>query len=160
MLLQRPLRTMARAMLLLTVSYCAYAEQYTLTDLGTLGGNSSHGTGINISGEIVGYSALSGSAVDQAFLYSPIAGMQNLGTLGGTSSEAFGINSNGEVTGGAATPVNPGSDAFIYSNGTMTDIGIFARGLGINASGQVTATGHRAEAVTPARSCIAAVRFW
>jgi probable HAF family extracellular repeat protein len=112
-------------------------QEYTLTDVGTLGGNNSHGTGINISGQVVGYTTLPAGQTGQAFLYSPSTGMQSLGTLGGTYSQAWGINSNGEVRGIAAMP-GVAWAAFTYSNGAMTNIRTFASGLGINASGQVT----------------------
>jgi probable HAF family extracellular repeat protein len=78
----------------LALSPIANAQQYTLTDLGTLGGLESWGTGINANGQVVGYSYVSGTH-SHAFLYSK-GMMTDLGTLGGFSSDlfsyAYGIN--------------------------------------------------------------------
>ena len=43
---------------------------YTITDLGTLGGNYSNASGINNSGQVVGQSKLADNATKHAFLYS------------------------------------------------------------------------------------------
>ena len=48
----------------------AHAGLYTVTDLGTLGGNSSAAYGINASGQVVGQARLAGNTVSHAFLYS------------------------------------------------------------------------------------------
>jgi len=67
----------------------------------------------------------------------------DLGTLGGFSY-GYGINDLGQVT-GESTNSNGADYAFLYSSGTMTNIGngstYVPSGWGINASGQVSATG-------------------
>jgi probable HAF family extracellular repeat protein len=94
-------------------------------DLGSLSGfASSDGTGLNASGEIVGYAASSGSlggdATTEGFL--DINGtLTALGTFGGTSSEASGINASGQVVGWADT--KSGQDAFLYGAGQLQDLG-------------------------------------
>jgi probable HAF family extracellular repeat protein len=112
----------------------------TLTNLGTLGGTVSAASGINDSGQVVGYADTSGDAGSDAFLYSG-GTMTNLGTLGGTIGQATGINASGQVVGYASTSGNAASDAFLYSGGTMTNLGTFGGtdsfATGINASGQV-----------------------
>ena len=96
-----------------------------MNELGSLTGfGSSDGTGLNASGEIVGYvessGGLGGGATTEGFL--DINGtLTALGTLGGTSSEANAINASGQVVGWADT--NTGQDAFLYSAGQLQDLG-------------------------------------
>jgi len=122
--------------------------QYTVTDLGTLpGGLSSDATGINSTGQVVGYSTGS-NGQPQAFLYSG-GSMQGLGTFSPSQScsVATGINSAGQIVGytqssyGAGYGAGP-SYGFIYSGGTVTQIpslgGVaYTFGNAINNAGQV-----------------------
>jgi probable HAF family extracellular repeat protein len=75
---------------------------YTITNLGTLGGSFSFGNGINARGQVTGESFTAGNSSIHAFLWDPVAGMQDLGTLGGTLdgnySRGYGINAIGQVT--------------------------------------------------------------
>lgn len=110
------------------------AVEYTITNLGTLGGNSSHALGVNNSGQVVGVSD------GHAFLYSG-GQMSDLGTLAGTDSIAYGINSSGQVTGEYNTA---SARSFLYSNGGMADIGTLGPSMtfgihatAINDNGQV-----------------------
>jgi len=116
----------------------------TMKDIGTLGGNESHGYGVNDAGDVVGWSELTkGSSVEHAFLYSG-GTMHDLGTLGGEVSEAYAINNSGQAAGYSATDLaHPGYfHAFLYSGGTMHDLGHLggnqSKARGINNSGQVT----------------------
>jgi probable HAF family extracellular repeat protein len=113
----------------------------TIIDLGVrLGDMSSAATGINASGQVVGYSESSNGDF-HAFLYSN-GQMTDLGVLpGGTSSFATGINASGQVVGYSESS-NGDNHAFLYSNGQMTDLGTLTGAKnsvahGINASGQV-----------------------
>ena len=85
-----------------------------MTDLGTLSGGSTSGaTGINASGQIVGYSDTSGQYL-HAFLYSS-GTMTDLGTLsGGFEQYGIGINASGQVVG---LPITSSSTnhAFLYT---------------------------------------------
>jgi len=71
--------------------------QYTITDLGTLGGDTSWGLGINNLGQVVGFSETAGGET-HAFLWAN-GSMQDLGTLGGDNSRAYDINALGQVVG-------------------------------------------------------------
>jgi probable HAF family extracellular repeat protein len=73
-----------------------------LTDLGTLGGDTSYALGINNSGEVVGYSYLADNVTRHAFTWTASGGMVDLGTLpGGAWSQAEKINASGEISGEA-----------------------------------------------------------
>ena len=76
----------AVALLVLAGAITARAQaEWTVTDLGTLGGLFGDAEAINDAGHVVGESSLSG---DHAFLWTPAGGMIHLGTLGGPSSRA------------------------------------------------------------------------
>lgn len=128
-------------LLLALYASSANAATYSVTELGTLGGNSSYGTAINASGQITGYS-LTNTGYTDAFLYSN-GTMTNLGAFAANNgSQGFGINGLGQVAGSAGGAVGSGgySHAFIYNNGTMKDLGTFgfySLGQSINSSGQV-----------------------
>jgi probable HAF family extracellular repeat protein len=126
---------------------------YSITDLGTLGGDASEATGINNQGGVVGWSATAGGET-HAFLYA--AGtMTDLGTLpGGTSSRATGINDAGQVVGFAGINEHgPGfqefTQGFIWQDGSMQALGALycpctfnkrygtSAAFGVNAAGQV-----------------------
>lgn len=99
----------------------AVAANYTITDLGTLGGVQSHAAAINASGQIAGWSEIAGSSNRHAFLYSNGA-MADLGTLGGAHSQAYALNDAGHVT-GFSWLSNSSIHAFLYQNSGMTDLG-------------------------------------
>jgi probable HAF family extracellular repeat protein len=82
----------------------AQHTQYTVTDLGTLGGTLSIAGGINNRGDIEGFSTLPGDATIRAFLWQNGV-MVDLGTLGGPNSLAsWRLNERDDVGGGAETP--------------------------------------------------------
>ncbi|MHB1158311.1 MAG: DUF3466 family protein [Phycisphaerales bacterium] len=116
-----------------------------MTNLGSLGGRYgySQASGINDSGQVVGYSSTDSD--NHAFLYNGGA-MTDLGTLGGRQSEAYGINNSGQVVGGAATTGDTAYHAFLYDGSTMTDLNSMIspssgwtldKATAINDSGQI-----------------------
>jgi probable HAF family extracellular repeat protein len=101
-----------------------------MRDLGTLpGATNSDATGINNSGEIVGYTTNADNGGSQAFVYRNRK-MQDIGTLpGDNQAEALGINNRGEIVGWSYNFLSSGGlggtfgHAYLYKNGTMTDLG-------------------------------------
>jgi probable HAF family extracellular repeat protein len=126
----------------------ASAADYTITDLGTLGGTSSAAFRMNGSGAVAGYSSTS-SGSQHAFVFSGTA-MVDLGTLGGTASQALGISASGQVVGYANLAGDGSYQAYVYNGMSMTGIGTLggadSSALAINKAGQIvgwsyTATG-------------------
>ncbi len=111
---------------------------YTITDLGTLGGTTTKGYGINEEGQIVGASQ-SGSYM-YAFLWDD-GTMTNLGALGAYGSWAYDINDAGQVVGGSYVGEEFDTHAFLWQNGSgMQDLGTLggpdSYAFDINDSGQ------------------------
>ncbi len=99
-----------------TDQVASYYANGTLHLIGHLpGGYGSQATGVNDSGDIIGYGNVSAS-IDHAFLYHN-GQFQDLGTLASdTGSVASSINSAGDVVGGS------GDLPFIYHNGAMENL--------------------------------------
>jgi probable HAF family extracellular repeat protein len=126
----------------------------TMHDLGTLGGATSQGTGINNGGQVTGYADTTDDEASLAFVWipdTPGAGtgtMHNLGSLGGSQSIGWDINAAGFVTGDSDTTDADVTHAFLWkptdpngATGTMHDLGTFggawSSGGGLNDNGQV-----------------------
>jgi probable HAF family extracellular repeat protein len=119
----------------------------SITVLSTFGGASSQATGVNDSGEVVGFASLS-DGYQNAF--AEIGGaMIDLGTLGGGSSYAYGVNKSGEIV-GYSWLADGDQSAFLYDDGTMMNLNSLLpansgwdlqQAYGINDSGQITGTG-------------------
>lgn len=93
--------------------------RYTLTGLGTLGGNVSSAFDVNSAGKVVGESEAS-SGGEHAFLFD--GSMHDLGVLSGCrNSYGCAINDSGKVVGYCATTSGL-AHAFLY-DGTMHDLG-------------------------------------
>ena len=126
---------------LAAMSPSAQATSYTLTDLGDLGGSSTYASGLNDSGEVVGYGALAGNTVFHAFKYE--AGtITDISSLG-ASSFASAVNNSGLIVGYSGLTGPPAKNqAWSYSGGTMTAIGSTSPFIGsmataVNDAGKV-----------------------
>jgi probable HAF family extracellular repeat protein len=120
-------------------------RDYSVVDLGTLGGNSSIGLAANSRGQVVGV-ALNAIAENPDFaqamtFFFPAATqarafrwqnglMQDLGTLGGNDAAAWGVNQSGQIVGLSFTNITannttgiPTVHPFLWKNGTMQDLG-------------------------------------
>ena len=122
-----------------------------LTDLGTLGGDTSllpavffngFGSSASYSGSVIaGRSQIAGNAATHAFVYTG-GTMIDIGTLGGADSAALFVSSDGSaVVGWSDTLGNLSQNAFIYTGGAMIDMGNLggynAVPTGISANGSV-----------------------
>jgi len=96
--------------------------RYTVTDLGTLGGDASSAVGINNRGQVVGH-ARTADGTQHPFLWDSARGMQDLGTLGGRQGFAESVNDSGRVVGQAETQSGE-RHAFLWQQGSgIRDIG-------------------------------------
>jgi len=120
----------------------------TFTVLGTLGGNSGIGNGINVSGQVAGYSE-NASGAYRAFISNGDL-LIDVGDLGGGSAVAYAINDAGQVVGSSVTK-DGSNHPFLYSKGQMIDLGTLGSpegsewwnsAEGINNSGVVTGYGY------------------
>ena len=152
-------------MSMMMASMVAQAADWTITDLGTLGGTSSYASGINNRGQVVGASALAGDVSHHAFLYTN-GGMYDLGTLGGASSSASGINAQGQVAGTSRLNGTLESHGFIYSAGKLQSIGALVSGVrsssdarALNNRGQVVGVGSNLDAPEAPRESIYAIMY-
>jgi len=145
------------------------AQNYRVTDLGTLGGTSSVANSINKRGWVAGAASLPGNTAQHAVLWR-MGRKTDLGTLGGPNSTAyFPLNDRGEVSGfsDTATPDPFGEDfcgfgthlvclPFVWQKGVRTPLptlnGNNAIANEVNNRGQV---GGVAETSTPDPTCIA-----
>jgi len=126
----------------------ASAQTYTVTDLGTLGGNSTIADAINGAGQVTGSSNLN-TSTSHAFLYSG-GKITDIGSLGGSSALGLGINSIGQVV-GYSTQADGSYRGFLYSNGTMSALptlaGNYGTAYGINNSGQIIGNSQTASGI-------------
>jgi probable HAF family extracellular repeat protein len=135
----RFIRFLALVLAVIAVQTAAHAEfLFTVTDLGTLGGNSSSAADVNNDGQVVGASTTP-YGTWRGFLYSN-GTMIDLGTLGGDYSDATAINDRGQIVGQSTLPSGD-SRAFLHDSGVMHDLGTLGgRNSGatdINNLGQV-----------------------
>jgi probable HAF family extracellular repeat protein len=114
---------------------------YTITDLGTLGGTSSVGCGLNSRGEVVGFSSIP-TGQSHAFRWSN-GEMTDLGTLPTDFfSEGRDINSRGQVVGDSTVKFfTPPFHAVLFEKGHAIPLGTLGGpasfAVAINQRGQV-----------------------
>jgi probable HAF family extracellular repeat protein len=115
------------------------SSEFSITDLGTLGGRNSYAYGINDNSQVVGQADTATSS--HAFLYSN-GMMSDLSILPGDSASiARAINDSGQIVGDSYTALNA-RHGFIETNGSFLDIGpALNQVTGINSSGVVAGYG-------------------
>jgi probable HAF family extracellular repeat protein len=93
-------------------------------DLGTLGGSTSVGLGINDYDHIVGYSTVTGEAVTKAFVWQESTGMVPLASpSGATETYAYDISNSDIIVGTAASQASP-AKPYMWANGAVTQLPI------------------------------------
>lgn len=130
----------APAVLLLgALANSASAQQYTVTDLGSLDGPVSQAFDVNATGDVVGC-ADGTSTGSQLHGFRWNGSMTDLGLLSGdTQSVAFAINDAGVIVGVSYLLGELHPRAFRWQNGSMSSIGVFTP-HDINTGGDVAGT--------------------
>lgn len=118
--------------------------KYSITDLGTLGGDNSIPIWITNTGDVIGYSETgkfdgAGNPIQHAFVWSK-GTMQDLGTLGGNNSFGLGANEEGQIVGYADVPGGATSHAALWYKGTITDLGTLAGPNGFSFAQQINSS--------------------
>ncbi len=136
------LSAVAVALMVGLSSHAVQAQSYSVLDLGTLGGSSLIGAGLNNLGQVVGSSTTASGATHAFITGANGLGLTDLGTLGGASSYASAINDAGQVV-GSADRADGLTRAFATGAGGvgMTDLGTLggstSGATGINNLGQI-----------------------
>ena len=121
----------------------AVVPEYSVLDLGTLGGVKSEAHGLNNAGQVVGWAKTS-AGTNRAFLTAPNNPINPATDMlpllsGGTSNFAYGINTSGQAVGDGSS--SGGDRAYRYGAGTIATLptlgGSWSYSYGLNDSGQV-----------------------
>jgi probable HAF family extracellular repeat protein len=123
--------------------------RYTVTELGSLGGEGTCPLGVNSAGQVVGYSYTK-SRESRAFLWQASTGMRDLGSLGGVHGDrdlgdvATGVNNKGQVVGTAKARDSIPPHVFLWEvDRGMQDLGAFGglpQSPHINDNGAIAVT--------------------
>ena len=118
----------------------AWAQDYGVLQIPTLGGKLTRAFGVNDAAQIVGTSDTA-DGNSHAFLWRKGTHLQDLGTLGGPTSEASAINAAGQVV-GTASDIYDNNRPFLWSTANgMQDLGTLGGPYGgagaLNSNGVV-----------------------
>src|SRR5258706_7531235 len=108
--------------------HAAIAAEWTLIDLGTLGGSISYGAAVSNSGYVAGCAEVS-TGVFHAFVY-PKGAMRDLDPGGAEGSCASAVNDDGVAAGHSAS-----GEAVIWALGGAVRLGVQGAVNGINNAG-------------------------
>ena len=117
-----------------------------VTDLGTLGGDSSTAVSINDDGVIAGESKNSAGQT-RGFVIGADRIMRDIGTLGGSETFVAAMNNHGAIVGQSLTE-SGALEAFVFANGQMQPLGTLggteSSALGINDAGVIVGSARKA----------------
>jgi len=136
-----------RKLLLLTavvalIPALGWAQEYTVTNLGTLGGTTSNGNAVNDNGEVVGFANITGDAYGEAFLYAHGA-MTDLAPGQSTfGSTAMAMNDQGNIVVNLNLDTIGDTETYLWNGTSLDNLGV-GGGSSINASGMVVGTENR-----------------
>jgi probable HAF family extracellular repeat protein len=144
--LSGPVRRSLVAIACLSACAAWAGRQFTVTDLGTLGGDESQAAAIDSGGAVVGYSDTGGTDDHQHAFASTGKHMVDLGGLEADGdSYATSVNRKG-IASGYATASDGSFHAVVFSRGTVTDLQalrddfVQSQASGINSRGWVVGT--------------------
>jgi probable HAF family extracellular repeat protein len=142
-------RSFAALVLAASLSTAAFAADYDVTDLGSLGHPQGSGVvSLNGRGASAGYAFVAGSPYVHAML-NRYGTVLDLGTLGGTQSLARSVNQLGWVVGWAYRQGSNTQQAFLWRDGTMQALGDFGGGRSdasaVNEDGVVVGSAYTAQ---------------
>jgi len=114
-------------------STLAWSQEYTVTDLGTLGGSYSGAVGVNNAGQVVGAAGVTGDSHADPFLYSN-GKMTDVWT-GGTEfgGEGVAINDSGHIVVNYNLDAQGDTESYIDLGAVWADLGI-GGATGMNAN--------------------------
>src|SRR6266567_804276 len=126
------------AVVLMCLNTSVAQVQYSITDLGTLGGRNSIPNWITNTGDVIGISDTGqydsfGNPIDHAFRWSKGV-MHDLGTLGDVNSVGLGGNDEGAAVGNNWYNVN---HALLWYNGSVADLGTLVGPSGYSWAQQI-----------------------
>lgn len=121
--------TTAAAGLAIFAARPSAAQWFSVTDLGTLGGNAAFALDINNGGQVTGTSRTTNTTLPQLTFLWDGGAMRNLGVLPGSNnfSRGYAINDAGAVVGESD---NNNSKAFLFKNDVLTNLGGLRTGGG------------------------------
>ena len=116
-------------------------EHSQMIDIPSLGGASTGVSGLNIKGQVIGTSSLTGETVRHPFIWQGGV-LTDIGTFGGDNGSASWLNDAGQVVGGADLEGSQTHHAFLWEKGVLKDLGTVgtdpcSRADSINSRGQV-----------------------
>lgn len=116
---------------LLVASVSAFAQTYTVTDLGALNGAPTYATSINDNGVISGYSLPDANSA-RAWIWRDGFGLTDVGSFGGVDNRAAAVGLDGKLFGYSQTGAGV-QRGFVWDGVTLSDIGSLAAGDAVAA---------------------------